>query len=844
MAKKKKKKRTPRRPKDEPLIPIVDVALHVTARRRYLNYAMSVITSRALPDVRDGLKPVQRRILYTMRNELRIGPSTKPLKCARIVGDVLGKFHPHGDSSVYEALVRMAQDFSLRYPLIDGHGNFGSIDGDSAAAYRYTEARLQKLAIELLEELPKETVDFRPNYDGKTREPIVLPSRIPNLLINGATGIAVGMATNIPPHNLGEVAEACEALVRRRRLKVADLLKFIKGPDFPTGGQILNTRRELSKIYREGHGSVKVRGEYKLEGGVRRPRIVITSIPYMVQKDVLVRSIGELIGARKIPQINDVRDESTTDVRIVLEMKQGAEPDAVMAYLFKNTNLQNNFNVNLTCLIPASDEDPDRCKPARLDLRQILLHFIRFRYRVVVRRLEHDLRLLKERIHILEGFKKVFNALDTAIKIIRNSNGREDAAKKLKKRFKLDGIQVNAILDLRLYKLAKLEIKAILDELLDKKKRAREIEKILKSEARLWTIVHKEIAEARKSFADVRRSKIGGKGARETEYSEEAFIVNEDTIVLLSRDGWVKRMGRITDLAKVRLRQGDELLSVVGGNTRDLVVFFSNLGSAYTIRINDLPASTGYGDPVQGIFKFRDGERAIGAISLDPRFLTDVGSADDTSGKPPLNHLLAVSSGGYTLRCSIAAFTEPSTRTGRKFMRVRGEEEVIGAHIVQGKKEVVMLASQEGRVTLFKSKDVKFLTGPGRGVRGLKLGPNDRVIASATSLAPRDRLRVFTTKGAKIDISTRRYKVSGRGGKGIEVIKRGGLSGSAIADPEIPVFEENGAPPARRPKAAGKKKKKSPARKKAKKGGGKPRRKVAKKPHAGKLREKGERNKG
>ena len=314
--------------------------------------------------------------------------------------------------------------------------------------------------------------------------------------------------------------------------------------------------------------------------------------------------------------------------------------------------------------------------------------------------------------------------------------------------------------------------------------------------------------------------------------------MNEDTIVLLSRDGWVKRMGRITDLAKVRLRQGDELFSVVGGNTRDLVVFFSNLGSAYTIRINDLPASTGYGDPVQGIFKFRDGERAIGAISLDPRFLTDVGSADDTSGKPPLNHLLAVSSGGYTLRCSIAAFTEPSTRTGRKFMRVRGEEEVIGAHIVQGKKEVVMLASQEGRVTLFKSKDVKFLTGPGRGVRGLKLGPNDRVIASATSLAPRDRLRVFTTKGAKIDISTRRYKVSGRGGKGIEVIKRGGLSGSAIADPEIPVFEENGAPPARRPKAAGKKKKKSPARKKAKKGGGKPRRKVAKKPR-GKTSRKG-----
>ena len=279
MAKKKRKKRASARSKADPQISIEDVPLHVTTRRRYLNYAMSVITSRALPDVRDGLKPVQRRILYTMRNELRLGPSTKPLKCARIVGDVLGKFHPHGDSSVYEALVRMAQDFSLRYPLVDGHGNFGSIDGDSAAAYRYTEARLQKVTVEMLDELPKETVDFRPNYDGKTREPIVLPSRIPNLLVNGATGIAVGMATNIPPHNLGEVAEACEALVRKRRLKVTDLMKYIKGPDFPTGGQILNTRRELGKIYREGSGAVKVRGEYKLEGGSRKPKIIITSIP-------------------------------------------------------------------------------------------------------------------------------------------------------------------------------------------------------------------------------------------------------------------------------------------------------------------------------------------------------------------------------------------------------------------------------------------------------------------------------------------------------------------------------------------------------------------------------------
>ena len=516
---------------------IVPVKIEEELKTSFLDYSMSTILARALPDVRDGLKPSQRRILVAM-NDLSLVPNRSFRKCAKIAGDTSGNYHPHGEAIVYPTLVHMAQDFRMRYPMVDGQGNFGSIDGYPPAAMRYTEVRMGRAAHALLEDIDKDTVDFEDNYDGSAREPEVLPARFPNLLVNGAGGIAVGMATNLPPHNLGEVAAACEALVRKRRLKVTDLMKFIKGPDFPTGGQILNTRRELGKIYREGSGAVKVRGEYKLEGGARKPKIVITSIPYMVQKDVLVRTIGDLVGSRKIPQINDIRDESTTDIRIVLELKQGADPDVVMAYLFKNTNLQNNFNVNLTCLIPSSDDDPDRCKPAQLDLRQILLHFIRFRYKVVVRRLEHELRLLKERIHILEGFRKIFNALDTAIKIIRKSNGREDAGKKLKKRFKLDDIQVNAILDLRLYKLAKLEIKAILDELRDKKKKAREIEKILKSDNRLWTIVRKEIAAAREAFADARRSKIGGRGARETEYSEEAFIVNEDTIVLLSRDGW------------------------------------------------------------------------------------------------------------------------------------------------------------------------------------------------------------------------------------------------------------------------------------------------------------------
>lgn len=802
----------------ESTTPIVqDVPFHETTRRRYLNYAMSVITARALPDVRDGLKPVQRRILYTMQNELHLGPTVKHLKCARIVGEVLGKFHPHGDVAVYDALVRMAQDFSLRYPLVDGHGNFGSLDGDRAAAYRYTEARLRALSMELLAELPRDTVDFRPTYDGKTREPVVLPARIPNLLVNGATGIAVGMATNIPPHNLGEVAAACEALIRRRSLSVAELMKYVKGPDFPTGGQILNSRSELRKIYEQGHGAVKVRAGYKVDDRARGKRVIITSIPYMVQKDVLVRSVGELIMGRKVPQLLDVRDESTTDVRIVLELKPDADPDVVMAFLFKHTALQSNFNVNLTCLVPPSTAERRggasgaQCTPARIDLRSLLLHFIEFRYEVVERRFQHDLRVLKERIHILDGFRRIFDALDEAIRIIRRSDGRQDAAEKLMRRFHLDEAQANAVLDLRLYRLARLEIQAILTELREKKRKAREIQAILASPRRIWTVVRQEIAEARASHSDERRTRIGGRGAQETEYDEEAFIVDEDAYILLSRDGWVKRAGRVADVSKVRLRQGDELLTVLGGNTRSPVVFFTNFGSAYTTRINDVPPSRGYGDPVQGLFKFRDGERVVGAVSLDPRLLCGIGSADDPEDAIPDNHLLVVGSGGYALRCSLYPFSEPSTRTGRKFARLKMGEEVVGVHIVKGG-ETVVLATRTGRVILFPCEEINFLGGPGRGVQAIKVQKKDTVLGSAVSSGQKQGMRVYTTGGRKIDVTPSRYKVTSRAGKGVEVIKRGGLSRIEPPPVEVPEFsEENPATEASRgggPKAGQKRKKK------------------------------------
>src|SRR4051812_839379 len=386
----------------------IPAPLHEEARRRYLNYALSVITSRALPDVRDGLKPVQRRILYGMYNDLRLTADAKYQKCAQVVGHIMGRYHPHGDTAIYDALVRMAQDFSLRYPLVDGHGNFGSLDGDSAAAYRYTECRLHKLSSDLLDEISSRTVDFRLSYDGTRFEPIVVPARLPQLLMNGTTGIAVGMATNIPPHNITEICDALIDLIAHPKYETKDLLKHVKGPDFPTGGQILNSKKEIRDIYENGQGSIRLRGEYKLE---ERPRggtnIIVTSVPYATNKGNLVERIGALVAERKLAPLTDVRDESTKDVRIVLEVKREADPELVMAYLYKHTGLATNFNVNLTCLVPTDNKEIGT--PKRLNLKEMLQYFLDFRFEVVTRRNQFELEQLKKRLHILEGFEKVYD---------------------------------------------------------------------------------------------------------------------------------------------------------------------------------------------------------------------------------------------------------------------------------------------------------------------------------------------------------------------------------------------------------------------------------------------------
>jgi DNA gyrase subunit A len=694
---------------------------------------------------------------------------TKHRKCAKVVGDVMGSYHPHGDAALYETLVRMAQSFSLRYPLIDGSGNFGSLDGDSAAAMRYTECRLARISDEMLTEIEQRTVHFRPNYDGTKTEPVVLPARIPNLLINGTTGIAVGMATNVPPHNLGEVCTALIKLLDNPDLSSVQLCRYVKGPDFPTGGQILNSADELKEIYKTGSGTIRLRSTWE-EGPTTRgsQTIYITSIPYAVNKAALVERIAEVVLSRKLPPLVDVKDVSTDDVRISLELKRDADPKMVMAYLFKNTPLQTNVIVNLTCLIPTENAEVGR--PERLDLKAILWHFLHFRLEVVTNRLEHELESLNNRMHVLEGFEKVFDALDEIIKIIRKSDGKADAAAKIMKRFELDAEQTDAILELKLYRLARLEILVIQNELADKRKRARQISGLLKDEDGRWTVVRDEIEAIQAQYAKTDKRRTIIEAAEEVAFTEDDFIVEEDNVVIVSRDGWLKRQKEVRDLSTTRLREGDSVLAVLQGSTRATVVFFTNVGAAYTARIIDVPASTGYGEPVQKLFKLRDGERVIAALSLDPRVAGEISAKKE--GAVPKVHAVAVTSDGYSLRFGLDAFVEPSTRAGRRYARPSAGVEVVGVAKIAGD-EIIIAATEEARAILCRADEVNFLSGPGKGVILIKLSEKDRVLGFIASTGDRDIMRVETTRGAEQTISTTKYEVTGRGGKGRELLQRG-----------------------------------------------------------------------
>ncbi len=618
--------------------------------------------------------------------------------------------------------------------------------------------------MELLRELDENTVDMRANYDGTTEEPVVLPARFPNLLVNGATGIAVGMATNIPPHNLREIIDAILALSKDRAIEHVTLMKYINGPDFPTGGQLLNSKVELRQIYKEGGGALRVRGEYKLETPKKGPpEIIITSMPWAMSKNDLVTKIADVVIARKLPFLVNVRDESTTDVRIVLEIKKDADPELVMAYLYKHTPLQSSFHVNMTCLVPPELMDDGSVptgappQPKKCGIKEMLEHFLDFRIIVTERRFQYQLAQLQHRIHILDGYVTIFDALDEVIKIIRASEGKDDAAQKIIKRFKLDEIQTDAILELKLYRLAKLEINVIREELEAKEAEAKRIQKILKSDDKLLDVVRSELEAMSKQYGTPRRTKVGGV-SDEQEFDADAFIVEEDANVVVTRDGWIKRVRELKDPAQTRTREGDTVTYVVPGSTKEKVIFFTNRGSAYVIKINDIAATTGYGDPAQKYFKFGDGERIVAAMTLDPRALVPT-------------TLLAMTKQGLGLRFATAAHTDVTTKAGRRYARPKDGDEVLGV-IPCNDGDVVVAATRDGHVLHCKADEIAKLEGPGRGVTVIKVAPDDLVIGFIAG-GKGDVLSLQTEKSGK-DYSQKAdpKEVSSRGGKGRQVVKK------------------------------------------------------------------------
>jgi DNA gyrase subunit A len=748
-------------------------SLRQETEERYLTYAMSVIMSRALPDVRDGLKPVQRRILYTMYHDLHLTFDGRPRKCAKICGDVTGNYHPHGTAAAYDALVRLAQDFVMRVPLVHGQGNFGSVDGDAPAADRYTEAKLTAVSEALMSELGQRTVNMRPNYDNTREEPVVLPAQFPNLLVNGTSGIAVGLATNIPPHNLGEVIRACIHLIDNPEATTAVLLDKIKGPDFPLGGKVVTDRTTLRKIYEEGTGSIKVQGEWKVEGSGNKEQIIVTSIPYGVDKGKLESDIGALIESRKLPQLVGLANESNEKegLRIALDIKPGTDPNLVMAYLYKHTALQENFAYNMTCLVPVSDEQgKEKTRPERLGLKATLRYFLDFRFATVRRRFEYELEQLRKRIHILEGFRILFNALDRAIKIIRESEGKADAAEKLSKAFQLDGEQAGAILDAQLYKIAQMEIKKILEELKEKTARAETITGILASNKKLWNVVKDELNELGEKYSakDRRRTRMGSTEDA-PDFDPEAYIVRENTNVVLTRDGWIKRVGRLASVEGTRVREGDEVLVVVPGSTLDHVIFFADDGTAYTMRITEVPASSGYGEPITKFFRLADQVRIMAAATTDERFTPP--EQAPTNGEPPPPYVLVVTAKGQTLRTPLAPFRTASTKVGRRFVRLVEGDKVVMATVLRDE-ESLFLASAEGHVIHFPIAEINILSGAGKGVLGIKLRDDDICLGGALISNRYDALVMETAGNRTMEFRRGKYETTSRGGKGFEAVKR------------------------------------------------------------------------
>lgn len=736
---------------------IIDVELVEESRSRYLTYALSVVNSRALPDVRDGLKPVQRRILYAMINNLHLSPDKHHRKSAAVVGEVLARYHPHGDSACYEAMVRMAQDFSLRYPLVDGQGNFGSLDGDAAAAYRYTEAKLTKLALEVIGDIGQNTVSLRDNFDQTTLEPVVLPSRVPNLLINGASGIAVGMATAIPPHNLNDVIKALIALLDDPEISDTKLISTVKAPDFPTGCSIINTKDELKEIYRTGRGPIKMRGDYKVEKLQRdKEQVIITSVPYGIDKSQLIEKIADLIIAKKLPQLLDVRDESTREVRIVLEVAQDQSAEKAMAYLYKNTALQSNFNVNLTALIPTNN--PFSGRPELLSLRQMLEEFVAFRLEVTEKKLVFEREKLAERIHLLEGMVLIYDVLSEVIELIRKSDGRTDAAGRLQKRFKLSEVQALFIVDLRLYQLSKTSIDEINSELKEKSTRVKAINNILKSDKELRKEISSDLKRISDTYGDARRSKLIT-DHEELEYDEDSYVQHEDVFAIITKDAWLKRIRTTNDPSKTKIREGDAPLIAAEANTKDSIAIFTNQGNVFVTKILDFPSTSGYGDPAQKMFRFKDGEQVVNALVLK----RGEGEQDN-----PVEIFLYTRKGfGFRLGTEHLADTKKS---GKRLVRLSGEDLLQGVEVGGGKLAVFLSAEGYGLCVVLS--EITLLTGPGKGVILQKLPKGDSLVL-AKIVDKKDKIEVLTSDGKQKEVDVSSMTITSRAKRGLKVVKRG-----------------------------------------------------------------------
>jgi DNA gyrase subunit A len=744
-------------------------------RSAYLDYAMSVIVGRALPDVRDGLKPVHRRVLYSM-NQMGLQPNRRYVKCSRIVGDVMGKYHPHGDSAIYDTLVRLAQDFSMRYPLVDGQGNFGSIDDDPAAAMRYTEARLTRLAMEMLRDLDQDTVDFIPTYDGARQEPLVLPARFPNLLVNGSTGIAVGMATNIPPHNLREVTDAVIAFIDDPSITVDGLLAHVKGPDFPTGGIIVG-RQGIRDAYETGRGRVRVRARVGIEEiGQGKEALIVTELPFTVKKGGdggLITKIADLVHEKKLPDITDLRDESDRHgMRLVIELKRGALPKVVVNQLYKHTAMQSTFGVNMVALVDGI--------PRTLSLREVISAYVSHQREVIVRRTKFELSEKERRAHILEGLLIAIDNLDAVIELIRASRDRDSARTELMNRFELSQVQATAILDLRLSQLTALESDEIRSEHTDVVERIKELREILGDEDRVLGLIKEELSEIAERFEDDRRTEIT---ASEDEIDIEDLIADQQMVITITKSGYIKSLPLTTYRKQHRggvgvtgmdMKDGDYIEHLFVCSSHDFLLFFSNRGKVYRSKVYELPEAqrTAKGRALVNVLPLRDGERIQSVLS--------------TRDFAESEYLVFATRRGTVKKTEFGAYNTPIKADGIIAINIRDDDELVSVRRVDRGEEILMI-SREGLAVRFAEDDVRSMGRDTSGVRGMNITGADNQVLTMDVARDDQEVLVVTENGFGKRTAVSEYRKTSRGAKGVQTIKfserRGGLAAALVVRP-------------------------------------------------------------